>query len=184
MRRLIAAGWLLVGATGVFAGDAPVAAATCVACHGPQGVSANPEWPDLAGQHAGYLEAQVRAFRDGQRENPAMAPFVDKLTDRDMAQLAAYYTGLPRGTAANGDSSLVAKGENLSAYCKACHGMQGVPAAQVWPVIAGQQAAYLLKQLQAFKSGARMNPQMNTVVKPFGDDEFKALAAYYSQLKP
>jgi cytochrome c553 len=181
---LIAAGLLLVGATGAFAGEAPAAVATCVACHGPQGVSANPEWPSLAGQHAGYLEVQIRAFRDGQRENPAMAPFVSKLTDKDIVELAAYYAGLPRGTAANGDGSLVAVGENLSAYCKACHGMQGVPAAEVWPVIAGQHAAYLLKQLQGFKSGARVNAQMSTVVKPFGDDEFKALAAYYSQLKP
>jgi cytochrome c553 len=181
---LITAGSLLIGAAGAFGAEAPAAAATCVACHGPQGVSANPEWPNLAGQHAGYLEVQIRAFRDGQRENPAMAPFVGKLTDKDITELAAYYASLPRGTAANGDASLVAKGENLSAYCKACHGMQGVPAAEVWPVIAGQHAAYLLKQLQAYKSGARINAQMSTVVKPFGDDEFKALAAYYSQLKP
>ena len=186
MKMLIASVFLAVGTLSVAASaaEAPAAAATCVACHGPKGVSANPEWPNLAGQHAGYLEVQIRAFRDGQRENPAMAPFVGNLTDRDISELAAYYASLPRGTAANGDAGLVAKGENLSAYCKACHGMQGVPAAMVWPVIAGQQAAYLHKQLAAFKTGARINAQMSTVVKPFGDAEFKALAAYYSQLKP
>ena len=113
-----------------------------------------------------------------------MAPFVNKLSDQDITELAAYYSSLPRGTSANGDASLVAKGENLSAYCKACHGMQGVPAAQVWPVLAGQQAAYIEKQLAAYKSGARVNAHMATVVKPFGEAEFKALAAYYSQLKP
>ena len=62
--------------------------------------------------------------------------------------------------------------------------MQGAPAANEWPVVAGQQAAYLQKQLAAYKSGARVNAHMATVVKPFGDAEFKALAAYYSQLKP
>lgn len=183
LRMLMATGLLLFGAN-TLAGDPPAAAATCVSCHGPKGVSATPDWPNLAGQHAGYLEVQIRAFRDGQRENPAMAPFVDKLTDKDISELAAYYSSLPRGTAANGDASLVAKGENLSAYCKSCHGMQGAPAANVWPVIAGQQAAYLEKQLASFKSGARVNAHMATVVKPFGEDEFKALAAYYSQLKP
>ena len=183
-RMLISAGLLLAGATGALGGEAPAAAATCVACHGPKGVSANPEWPNLAGQHAGYLEIQIRAFRDGQRENPAMAPFVGKLSDKDIANLAAYYAGLPRGTAANGDASMVATGENLSAYCKACHGMQGVPAANVWPVIAGQQSVYLQKQLAAYNNGSRASAQMSTVVAPFGDDEFKALAAYYSQLKP
>jgi cytochrome c553 len=181
---LVATGCLLVGAVNALGAEPPAAAATCVACHGPKGVSATPEWPNLAGQHAGYLEVQIRAFRDGQRENPAMAPFVGKLTDQDIVDLAAYYSSLPRGTAANGDAGLVSRGENLSAYCKACHGMQGVPAADVWPVIAGQHAVYLLKQLQAYKSGTRVNAQMATVVKPFGDDEFKALAAYYSQLKP
>jgi cytochrome c553 len=179
---LMATGMLLFVAAGTTAAEPPAAAATCIACHGPKGVSASPEWPNLAGQHAGYLEVQIRAFRDGQRENPAMAPFVKNLTDKDIVELAAYYASLPRGTSANGDASLVAKGENLSAYCKACHGMKGVPAAQVWPVLAGQQAAYLHKQLAAYKSGARVHPHMNAVVQPFGDAEFKALAAYYSQL--
>ena len=183
-KMLIAAMGLLFSVTGALAAEPPAAAGTCIACHGPKGVSASPEWPNLAGQHAGYLEIQIRAFRDGQRENPAMAPFVNKLSDQDITELAAYYASLPRGTSANGDASLVAKGENLSAYCKACHGMQGVPAAQVWPVIAGQQAAYIEKQLAAYKSGVRVNGHMATVVKPFGEAEFKALAAYYSQLKP
>jgi cytochrome c553 len=62
--------------------------------------------------------------------------------------------------------------------------MQGVPAANVWPVIAGQQSVYLQKQLAAYNNGSRASAQMSTVVAPFGDDEFKALAAYYSQLKP
>ena len=51
-------------------------------------------------------------------------------------------------------------------------------------MLAGQQAAYIEKQLAAYKSGARVNAHMATVVKPFGEAEFKALAAYYSQLKP
>ena len=89
-----------------------------------------------------------------------------------------------RATAATGDPALVAAGENLSGPCKACHGMAGVPVANEWPVLAGQQAAYLQKQLAAFKGGARVNPHMQAAIAHLGEEQFKALAAYYSQLAP
>lgn len=65
--------------------------ATCVACHGPAGISTNPLWPNLAGQHEQYLAKQIKAFRDGTRTDPLMAPMVAALTDADIANLAAYY---------------------------------------------------------------------------------------------
>ena len=65
--------------------------ATCVACHGPTGVSSNPLWPNLAGQHEAYLAKQIKAFRDGERNDPLMAPMVAALTDEDIANLAAYF---------------------------------------------------------------------------------------------
>jgi cytochrome c553 len=69
-------------------------AATCGACHGADGISTNDMWPNLAGQKAGYLVAQMKAFRDGQRSNPMMAPMVAGLSDDDIANLAAYYSSL------------------------------------------------------------------------------------------
>lgn len=175
---------LLINISAAHAGDAPAAAQACMACHGKNGVSSNPEWPNLAGQKAGYLVRQLQAFRDGERSNPAMAPFVNNLSDKDIEVLAAFYAGQTTSRTANGDAGLVAAGENLSAYCKSCHGMQGTPAADVWPQLAGQHAAYLQKQLAAFRSGERQNAHMQTVVKSMGDPEFAALAAYYSQLAP
>jgi len=156
----------------------------CAACHGTEGISNNPLWPDLAGQKPGYLAVQLAAFRDGLRQNVQMAPFVKDLSDADIQSIATYYSQLPAKAAANGDAAQVSVGENLSAYCKACHGMKGKPAASVWPNLAGQQSAYLAKQLAAFKSGERTSPQMQTVVAGFGETEFAALAAYYSQLAP
>lgn len=182
--------WILVGFLALFGSGAlaaeemPAQAQACVACHGKEGVSSNPEWPNLAGQNAGYLAAQLTAFREGTRDNPAMMPFVANLSDEDIVVLSEYYSGLDRGTMANGDPTLVGKGENLSAYCKACHGMQGVPATNDWPILAGQHAPYLEKQLLAYKSGARVNSHMAAVIARFGEPEFKALAAYYSQLAP
>ena len=69
-------------------------AAVCAACHGPKGISSNPLWPNLAGQQQTYLENQIKAFRDGDRTDVSMQPFVANLTDEDVADLAAYYAGL------------------------------------------------------------------------------------------
>ena len=81
----------------VFAGDAEAGKAksvTCAACHGGEGISPNAVWPNLAGQKEQYLAAQIKAFRDGARENAQMAPMVANLSDEDIADLAAYYASL------------------------------------------------------------------------------------------
>jgi cytochrome c553 len=65
--------------------------AVCAGCHGPDGISVNPLWPNLAGQHAEYLDKQIKAFRDGSRVEPTMQPFVATLNDADAADLAAFF---------------------------------------------------------------------------------------------
>ena len=78
------------------AGDAKAAqaASLCAGCHGPKGVSSNPLWPNLAGQQEQYLIKQIKAFRDGQRNDPSMAPMVKSLSDADIDNLAAYFSSL------------------------------------------------------------------------------------------
>lgn len=79
------------------AGDAKAGASkavVCSACHGSQGISGNPLWPSLAGQHQPYLEKQIKAFRDGDRVEPTMQPFVASLSDQDIADIAAHFAGL------------------------------------------------------------------------------------------
>lgn len=66
----------------------------CAACHGPEGISVNPLWPNLAGQHEQYLAKQIKAYRDGERSEVTMDPFVKNLSDQDIADLAAYYASL------------------------------------------------------------------------------------------
>ena len=68
--------------------------ATCQACHGANGISPNPIWPNLAGQKDQYLIAQMKAFRDGARKNPMMSPMAAPLSDEDIDNLAAYYSSL------------------------------------------------------------------------------------------
>ena len=89
---------LLAWAPDAFAaGDAQAGAAKaalCAACHGQNGVSSNPLWPSLAGQQEAYLAKQIAAFRNGERSDVSMQPFVANLTDQDVADLAAYYAAL------------------------------------------------------------------------------------------
>ena len=80
-----------------FAGDAAAGkakSAVCASCHGPEGKSFNPMWPNLAGQQKGYLAKQIKAFRDGDRKDAMMAPMVATLTDEDIANLAEYYSSV------------------------------------------------------------------------------------------
>jgi cytochrome c553 len=68
--------------------------ATCAACHGADGRGTTPMFPNLNGQKAEYLAQQLRAFRDGKRQDATMAPMVTSLSDQDIADLAAYYAEL------------------------------------------------------------------------------------------
>lgn len=73
---------------------------TCVACHGEQGRSAQPDVPHLAGQQRAYLANQLAAFRSGERRNPLMQAIAAQLTADDIKALAHYWSELPAtGTA-------------------------------------------------------------------------------------
>jgi cytochrome c553 len=90
---------VLLGLSGAVlaAGDAAAGktkAATCAGCHGAEGLSNNPMWPNLKGQKEAYLIKQMKAFRDGTRSDPMMSPMAKPLTDADIDNLAAYYSSL------------------------------------------------------------------------------------------
>jgi len=79
------------------AGDAAAGKAKamiCAACHGMSGISAVGIYPNLAGQKEQYLIKQIKAFRSGEREDPSMKPMTAALTDDDIANLAAHFSGL------------------------------------------------------------------------------------------
>ena len=69
--------------------------AACTGCHGPNGAGVPSQYPRLSGQQADYLEAQLKAFRDGARKNsPQMAQVAAKLNDREIHAVADYIAGL------------------------------------------------------------------------------------------
>jgi len=78
--------------TGKGVGTLPAAAQTCIACHGPDGIGILPEYPNLAGQHADYIQTSLKGYRSGQRKNAVMGGMAAALTDADIKALAGYYS--------------------------------------------------------------------------------------------
>jgi cytochrome c553 len=70
-------------------------AATCVACHGPEGVAAAPQWPNLAGQHENYLLAALGQYKDGSRVDLVMNPLMGPLDEASIEELAAFFASQP-----------------------------------------------------------------------------------------
>ena len=170
---------------------------TCSACHGQEGNSVNPLWPNLAGQSAPYLVAQLKAFKEGTRVNPLMSSQAMLLSDEDMRNLAVYYESLPAAASAVADPKTVAKAEAIyrggkeSAEvpaCLACHGPTGRGnAAAGYPALNGQHAAYTAKTLRDYASRERKSGgktmQMQMIASRLTDDEIEALASYVQGLK-
>lgn len=187
--------------------ESPVNA--CLACHGKdgnvpaQGVPA----PLLGGQSASYLKNQLVAFKTGARaESMAafMAGAVANLDDGTMEDLAQYYSTKTGVVGTPADTSLIAAGKRIFERgipkrdipkCTTCHGSegQGVEASDVMPHLAGQNAQYLVQQLQFFKTGERADPpwqtpivdkehRMTGIAKNMTTDEMNAIGAYMSFL--
>lgn len=172
-------------------------ALTCTACHGPEGNSASPTWPNIAGQNAPYLLAQLQAFKDGSRKDPLMSAQAMMLSAEDMANLAVYFESLPSAAQAVADVNLIDRGEALyrggnledkSAACLACHGPtgRGNPAAK-YPALQGQHAAYTTKQLNAYADGIRTTDGkthiMRDIAARLDKKDIAALSSYVQGLR-
>ncbi len=97
--------------------------------------------------------------------------------------LASLAGSLLLGVDARGDGS-AEEGQAKAAPCVACHGPSGNSSNPLWPNLAGQHPAYILRQLQAFKAGVRTDPLMSPMAAPLSDDDMQDLAAYFSTQKP
>ncbi|HUL47923.1 MAG TPA: c-type cytochrome [Steroidobacteraceae bacterium] len=178
-------------------------AALCAACHGPQGNSANPEWPRLAGQSAVYIAGQLRLFRSGVRDNPIMKPLAATLSDQDINDLAVYFEAqTPTGLEADpsywkSGEAVYLSGDAARAVpaCVACHGPVGRGnLAAGYPALRAQQSVYVVKQLNDYASGARYtgaNPpqtdpnavMMLTLAKRMTPEEIRDVASYVQGMR-
>ncbi len=204
MRRptsIIAAFSLAVPVAGMAAegkpdvGKARAEAAGCFACHGVDGVAtadglaADKNTPNLAGEPDLYLQFQLVFFRKGLRKNERMNAMAQQLSDDDLRNVSAYFASLPAPNAptapdtAPQDTELGSKIAQWI-HCTNCHG-DHLERVDNIARLAGQREDYVYNALRDFKSGARTSTGaagMAEVVYPLGDLEMKALAHYVSRL--
>ena len=197
-------GWAQTGFTADgITGDAAAGKANttvCAACHGPDGNSAVPTFPKLAGQGEKYLLKQLKDIRDGHRSIPTMAGQLDGKSDQELADMAAFYAS-QTSTGGQTDPELLAMGESIYrsgipernvAACTACHSPSGrgnAPAG--FPALGGQHAEYIAAQLEAYRKGqedetGRVNDGdtriMRTTAFGLSDLEIRAVASYAAGL--
>lgn len=170
---------------------AQLAGEVCSACHGEEGVSPSPDFPHLAGQSAAAIYKQLHDYKSGARVHPQMTPVAERLTDQQLADIAAYYA---RGNvsislghrslyAEEPIARLVAVGDPSRGIpsCNACHG-SGVGGPTETPTLVGQHAEYLQRQMQLYANGERTNDvyaRMRSIAARLSPAEMAALAAYY-----
>lgn len=182
-------------------------AATCLACHGVNGNSTNPEWPSLAGQNAQYLRTQLHLWHDGKRLDPTnlMPAMAMILSDEDIDDVSAYYAEqTPAGLEA--DPSSWEAGQKLYfagdaarqiPACAACHGPtgRGNPV-NGYPALAAQHSVYTTKQLASYAEGTRYtadekgnssgginNTIMHTIATRLSTEDIRDLASYIQGLR-
>jgi cytochrome c553 len=167
-----------------------VATELCSSCHGPRGDSISPTFPKLAGQQKLYIAAQLRALKGKTRADPEAHDYMwgiaGTIDDSLIEPLADYYASQPPAPGKAGDAKLVAEGKNLfdngdSARkiqaCATCHGADAQGQA-IFPRLAGQHAAYLVRQLQVIQNNLRQAPVMHGIVTELKPDDIKALAEF------
>jgi len=215
---LLCAGMILAGTSGAeeaastgaaLTGTADAGAtkaAVCTACHGVNGNSVNPEWPNLAGQNAAYIREQLEMFKAKKRNNPIMQPIVDTLSEQDFADLGAFFSvQTPAGLEADpsywkAGEALYKSGDtarNIPA-CTACHGPagQGNPGSG-YPALRAQHSVYTVKQLQdyltknryrdatdsATVNATRNSVMMTTIAARLTPEDIRNVASYLQGLR-
>ena len=164
----------------------------CSTCHGPRGISVAPTFPNLAGQQAVYLEAQLRAFRDHSRADPHAQAFMwgmaAQLTDATIKDIAVYLAAQPPARGRPADPTEVAAGkkiyeEGLPAQsvpaCQSCHRLNAEGNGP-FPRLAGQHRRYLEKQLEVFATNLRANEIMHATAQSLTALQISQLAAFLS----
>ena len=171
-----------------------LAIAVCGTCHGVDGNSINPMFPRLAGQHAWYIEQQLKQFRAQTRGDPYAVAYMwgmaNQLSDPTIDALAKYFSEQTPGPGTPHPAAVLDRGRAIFEHgipsqgvpaCAACHGPKALGSAQ-FPRLAGQHAEYILKQLQSFQSDMRNVAIMHGVAQTLHRAQMRAVADYLESL--
>ena len=190
-------------------GDPARGIATCIACHGTDGLSMVPIYPHIAGQSYEYVLAQLKNFKNIEGKNHShrrnqnamlMAPNVIQMTEEEMKDLALYVSSLELTTPSiaehAADQELVQRGRQIwrggipernVPACASCHGADGNGIPGQYPRLSGQVPSYLYEQLIAFADGERDNAgtenHMAEIANRMSRQDIKAVADYAAGIR-
>ena len=171
--------------------------AMCIGCHGIKGYQASfPEVykvPMISGQSEKYIVSALNAYKKGERKHPSMRGISETLTDQNMADLAAYYSGHGVAPGQSAPKEVKAPSAQVAALlgkanCASCHGANfSTPIDPSYPKIGGQHADYLFVALKAYKNDAnavvgRGNAIMSGMAKQYSNAELKQIANYLASV--
>lgn len=178
------------------AAAARLAATVCANCHGRAGISTSPTFPNLAGQQALYLEQQLKAFRGETRADPDAQAYMwgmaSQLSNSMIAALAEHFASEPPSPGYPGSPKELAKGRKIFEHgvpssgipaCATCHGPHAAGNGH-FPRLAGQHAAYLLKQLLVIQNALRNAPVMHGIIEQLSHTQMREVADYLASLNP
>jgi cytochrome c553 len=167
---------------------------SCGSCHGVNGRSVSPTFPNLAAQTAPYIELQLHAFKDQTRADPDAQAYMwgmaSQLSDPMISALAGYFAAQAAAPGKPGNPALIAEGKRVFeegvparqiAPCATCHGAHAEGMA-AFPRLAGQHAPYLIRQLLVIQSVLRTAPVMHGVIKELTKDQMQAVVAYLESI--
>jgi cytochrome c553 len=167
---------------------------TCGVCHGANGRSVSPTFPNLAAQTAPYIELQLHAFKNQTRADPDAQAYMwgmaSQLSDTSITDLAAYFAAQPAAPGKGGNATLIAQGKQIFLAgipereipaCASCHGAEAHGNGP-FPRLAGQHAPYLYKQLLVIQNVLRTAPVMHGVIKDLSREQMLSVVAYLESI--
>ena len=149
------------------------ASAMCGGCHGVHGVSTDAATPSLAGQDFNYLVKATKAYRTT-RKNWGMQRYVAGLSDKDIDNVAAFYTAQKPMAADKVPSST----QELAEKCNRCHDPENPGMAA--PKMRGQDKDYLVMALRAYRDDKRESSTMHRMSFPYSNAIIESLASWYA----
>lgn len=151
--------------------------ARCGGCHGASGVSHDTSTPSLASQEPHYLVKAIKAYRDQTRQHSIM---LDTNSDQEIEDLAAFYA-IQESAAAE---TTAVTAQALAEKCDRCHGAGVEQPTLIVPKIAGQDRAYLVNALRAYRDGKRGSSMMHSMSLPYSEAIIESVASHYANEPP
>jgi cytochrome c553 len=153
----------------------------CSACHGADGNASGADTPTLAGQDARYFAKAMLAYQEGKRQHDKMFEAVNGLSESDVQNLAAFYAA--QEPVRRSVRTPLTTNEWIN-RCERCHGLDGNSTDPRFPMLAGQERAYLTAALQAYSGTGRINTTMHAMSDPLSPADIGRIVEHYATRTP